>query len=239
MSKWSSFKKFLKEYDYNWKFKLLVCLPLFSALVAIDWITKGIVVSTMTFGEKKQMWPGFLNLHYTINPGAAYGMNANNLALAVSIATIVTILMSLFFVFINDRVWLVGITILLSGSWANLLGRAWAPTIPATSGYPAIVGGVVDFLVWDFSFLGSSNYIFNIADLWVNISVVYLIVVALPFTIVKYVKEAKAAKNIEADFDGRELLKQKLPENPDPKNKPTLKEKEGDLKNKTKKSKEG
>ncbi|AXK51286.1 signal peptidase II [Spiroplasma alleghenense] len=191
-----NFKNFLKKYNYEWKFKLIVCLPIFIVLVVIDWITKGIVVAKMAYNSEKPLIPGFLRLHYIINPGAAYGMNANNVGLAITIATLATLLFSLVFIFVNSRYWLIGITILLSGSWGNLLARAWAPEIP---GY-GIKGGVVDFLVWDFKFLGSDGYIFNIADLWVNIAIVYLIVVAFPMTVYLFIKESRENRRYEQEL---------------------------------------
>ncbi|WP_338971329.1 signal peptidase II [Spiroplasma endosymbiont of Panorpa germanica] len=191
-----NFKTYLVKHNYEWKFKLIVCLPIFASLVAIDWITKGIVVAKMSYNEQGSLIPGFLKLHYIINPGAAYGMNSDNVGLAITIATLVTLIMSLIFVFVNDRFWLIGITILLAGSWANLLARAWAPAVPGSG----IKGGVVDFLVWDFSFLGSDGYIFNIADLWVNVAVVYFVVVAFPATIAGFIKESKENKRLEEEM---------------------------------------
>lgn len=119
--------------------------------------------------------PRFLRFNYVINPGAAYGFNSGNPTLAISLAAVITVFLTIAFIFANDRKWLLALIFLVSGSWANLLARAWAPAI--TMGENAGQrGGVVDFLQWDFSFLNSSNYIFNFADAWVTLGVVILVI---------------------------------------------------------------
>jgi signal peptidase II len=52
-------------------------------------------------GEARKFIPGFLNFEYILNPGSAYGFNAQNLALAVSLATIITLILIVGFVFVN------------------------------------------------------------------------------------------------------------------------------------------
>lgn len=164
---WLNFKMWMKNYDYKWKFKLVVGLPIVVALVAFDWITKGVVVATMTQGETKSFIDGFLGFTYQINPGSAYGANAENPTLAISLATIVTILLMFLWIFITDKKWIVALAFIFAGSFANLLGRAWAPVLITDEGQ-AIYGGVVDFLQWQFGFLNSNSYVFNLADFWVS-----------------------------------------------------------------------
>jgi len=51
--------------------------------------------------EKRDFIPGFLKFEYIINPGSAYGFNAQNLALAISLATIISLILIVAFVFVN------------------------------------------------------------------------------------------------------------------------------------------
>lgn len=175
---WLNLRQWLKNRDFAWKFKLVVCLPIFLGLVSFDWITKGLVVGLMEQQESVNFIPHFLRFNYVINPGAAYGFNSGNPALAISLAALITIFLTIAFIFANDRKWLIALVFLLSGSWANLLARAWAPAI-ANGDNAGQKWGVVDFLQWDFSFLNSSNYIFNLADAWVTLGVVILVVIMI------------------------------------------------------------
>ncbi len=153
----------------------MVCLPIFSVLVLIDWATKIAVQFSMDQGEIRNFLPHFLKLNYMINPGSAYGANASNAGLAIGLATLVTMIALVIFIFANDKKWLVAIVFILSGSFANLLARAWAPVVSGGD-HQGQKGGVIDFLVWDFNILNSGNYVFNIADFWVNIGVIILII---------------------------------------------------------------
>ncbi|WP_338969386.1 signal peptidase II [Spiroplasma endosymbiont of Labia minor] len=191
---------FLRNYNFDWKFKLICCLPLFIFLVAFDWITKSVIQTSMSYGETKDFIPGFLNLKYILNPGSAYGMNSDNPALAISLASVITFLLIFVLIFVNSKTWIIGITFLFAGSFANLLARAWAPSTP-----DGIHGGVVDFLVWDIKWFGSvPNYIFNIADVWVNIAIAYLIIrliVTLILLLINFIKIKKGL--LIQDEDGK------------------------------------
>ncbi|ATG97478.1 signal peptidase II [Mesoplasma lactucae] len=169
-------KLWLKNHNYEWKFKLTVCLPLFVVLVLVDWATKIAVQFTMTQGQEADFIPHFLHLKFIINPGSAYGANAGDAGLAIALASIVTIIAFVIFIFLNDKKWLIAIVFILGGSFANLIARAWAPAVAPGYENAGQKGGVIDFLVWGFEVLGSANYIFNIADVLVNIGVIILVI---------------------------------------------------------------
>ncbi|AHB36576.1 signal peptidase II [Spiroplasma apis] len=181
-------KLILKTYDYNARYKLLWCLPLFLSLIFFDWITKALIVKNFSYGQEGKLIPGFIKMEYIINPGAALGMNSDNPTLAIALAALVTIILIGIFVFVNNKFWTQSINVMLAGSFANLMGRAWAPNVRGIS------GGVVDFLKWDFQLLGSDTYIFNLADLFVNISIGMLILSLIIFSI-QQVKEIFYKKN--------------------------------------------
>ncbi|ASP28023.1 lipoprotein signal peptidase [Spiroplasma corruscae] len=163
---------YLKKHKYNWKFKVLICMPLISFLLFFDWISKYLIEINMKQGETRTFIKGLINFDYKINPGAAYGMNSGSPILAISIAAVVSFFILIIFIFVREKYWLIGITLMVAGSYGNLLARMWAPEEAVTG----IKGGVIDFLHWDFSILGSNGYIFNLADLFVNIAVVMLVI---------------------------------------------------------------
>ncbi|AGJ90777.1 signal peptidase II [Mycoplasma putrefaciens] len=172
--KWLDLKVKIKNHNFQWKFKLIVCLPILVFLVASDWITKAIVVNNFNLGDHKVLINKFLHLRYTINLGMAYGGLQNSKTLVIVLASIVTLFMIILFIFLNAKRWLIPLTFILSGSIANLLARSWAPV-----NQDGIGGGVVDFLVWGFTLFRSDQYIFNLADLWVNCGIAIGIVVVI------------------------------------------------------------
>ncbi|QIN43740.1 lipoprotein signal peptidase [Mycoplasma capricolum subsp. capripneumoniae] len=176
-------KVFLKNHNYLWKFKLIVCLPIFISLISFDWITKAVVVSHMKLGETKTFISGFLNFQYVINLGMAYGRLHDKSYLVIIFATIFSLFLTIMFIFLNNKKWLIVLVIILAGSWGNLLARLWAPGNEDNLYY-----GVVDFLTWDFSLFNSRDCVFNLADLYVNIAIGLTIL----FTIIELVLYIKS-----------------------------------------------
>ncbi|AVN60397.1 lipoprotein signal peptidase [Mesoplasma entomophilum] len=185
----------LKAYDFKWKFKLVVATPIMSFLILADWIVKWVVVATMQQKEEKQFIKGFLKLNFIINPGSAYGRNSNKIELAITLATVFVICLMVLFIFLNDKKWIITSSLLLAGGFANLLARSWAPFDEVNKVY----GGVVDMFVWDFNFLGSSGYIFNLADMWVNIGIGFGVICFIIeiFYVFKPKKEKEMNKEVE------------------------------------------
>ncbi|KAF5295730.1 hypothetical protein FQA39_LY12903 [Lamprigera yunnana] len=70
----------------------------------------------MELGQTKEFIPGFLNFEYTLNLGSAYGVNSDSIGLTVSLASIITIIGIIAFIFINDKKWLIPLSIFLAGS---------------------------------------------------------------------------------------------------------------------------
>ncbi|WP_339020445.1 signal peptidase II [Spiroplasma endosymbiont of Atherix ibis] len=177
-------KSYLKDYNYIWKYKLVWCLPFILFLVILDLISKAIVADKMVLdGAAVKFIPNFIGFQYVINPGAAYGMNAEKIGLTISIASLVTLFLIGIFIFIKNKYWLIPINLMVAGSFANLLGRAWAP---ATNN--GVKGGVIDFLKFEFSFFGSDSYIFNLADAWVSIAVGVIILILIIYAILEIIE---------------------------------------------------
>ncbi|QEH62088.1 lipoprotein signal peptidase [Spiroplasma chinense] len=196
-------KIFLKNYNYNWRFKVLWCVPMMVILVAIDWISKAVVSGSMHLGETKTFIPNLLSVNYTINTGAALGMNAGNPTLAITLAAIVTVMLMVAFVFLNTKLWTVAICVMLAGSFGNIIARAWAPV-----DNNGVRGGVVDFLQWDIDLPLFRGYIFNLADLFVNIAVglLFLTVVLMGVEEVKQQVFKKNPEKLETYLDFKDKL---------------------------------
>ena len=137
----------------------------------------------MKLGETKTFISGFLNFQYVINLGMAYGRLQDKAYLVIIFATIFSLFLTTIFIFLNNKKWLIVLIIILAGSWGNLLARLWAP-----GNENNVYFGVVDFLTWDFSLLNSRDYVFNLADLYVNIAIGLTIL----FTIIELVLYIKS-----------------------------------------------
>ncbi|PPE05459.1 signal peptidase II [Williamsoniiplasma lucivorax] len=191
---WLNFVERIKHHEYKWKFKLVACLPLFSVLVAIDWISKWLINAYMHQGESITIIKGLLTFDYVINPGAAKGMMDGNPTFVITMATILTILIFTAIIFINDKKWLIGLTIFISGSFANLLARAWAPMVTVGT-HLGVMGGVVDFIKIELPIFGLDNFILNIADIWVSLAIAYLVVCVLIDIVKMFVQKSHSKKS--------------------------------------------
>ncbi|AUF83479.1 lipoprotein signal peptidase [Mesoplasma syrphidae] len=194
---WLELSQNLKNRDYQWKFKLAICSPIFVILVALDWISKAIVVAKMEQdGSPITIIKNFLDFKFIINMGSAGGANADKLALTITLATISAIVLIIAFIFLTDRKVLIGITIILSGAIGNLVARAWAP--PNLMGQ---YGGVVDFISvasW-LQLPWAKNAIFNLADIWVNIGVIWFIIAIIIEGTKQLKVYMKAKKNSQSE----------------------------------------
>jgi signal peptidase II len=175
---WSEFLLWMKNKNYEWRFKLFIMTPIIIVLLVIDWTTKSWAVHHLLLNQNTKFMPGFLRFGYVINQGSAYGAMADNPGLVIALASIITIVCLTLFLVSSNRMIITTFAIIFGGSFGNLLGRAWSPD----------GNGVVDFLIWDFK--GADGYIFNMADLFVNIGIGFAIL-----TVILYVVEVLIAFN--------------------------------------------
>lgn len=135
-------------------------------VIALDQLTKYLVVQRFKLHESVPVIPGFFDLTYVRNPGAAFGILANAqgywrvaffigvslAALAVIVALIRTS---------HDRLPLIAFSLIGGGAVGNLIDRVR-------------FGEVVDFIAW---YYRSYHWpTFNIADSAITIGVVLLAV---------------------------------------------------------------
>ncbi|WP_342268583.1 signal peptidase II [Spiroplasma endosymbiont of Aspidapion aeneum] len=160
-------KNFFANYYYQYIFKILFSVPLIIVCVIIDWTTKGVITNNYAEQDGGTIVKGLLRWQYAINKGSAYGTNADNLSLSITLATFGTLFLFVGIIFIRNKFAIIGFSFAFAGSFANLIGRIWGKE-----------HGVVDFLIWDFGYNGGflTNYIFNMADMFVNIGITIAII---------------------------------------------------------------
>lgn len=117
-------------------------------LVIIDQLSKYYIQSTMMLGESIPVWEDIFHITYILNPGAAFGMMANQTAFFVVLALAIVGAVIYFYPTIRreSRAMKIGIGLLLGGAIGNLIDRVQ-------------IGMVIDFFdfrIWP---------IFNIADI--------------------------------------------------------------------------
>ncbi len=130
-------------------------------LVAIDQISKAMVVSNLGMGGSQVVIDGFFSLSVLQNRGVAFGMLQNHLEL-VSCITSALIGAVLVYVFLNRKTErkgvLVSMIMIAAGGTGNLIDRV-------RLGY---VTDFLDFSIW--------SYVFNVADVCIVVGCFTLIV---------------------------------------------------------------
>ncbi|MBI4390403.1 MAG: lipoprotein signal peptidase [candidate division NC10 bacterium] len=133
------------------------------AVVVLDQTTKLLVERAFRLGESVAILPGFFNLTYVLNPGAAFGLFAGAAAafrgpFFITISLLAVVLISYYHArYARGRpLAVVGLGLILGGAAGNLIDRLR-------------VGMVVDFL--DFHVGGYHWPAFNVADSGITIGV--------------------------------------------------------------------
>lgn len=131
------------------------------ALVALDQLTKFIAVAKLAPVDSVSFIPGVLSLTYVENRGMAFSLLQGNVLFLVVITAVI-----LFFAFyvvlknyMHSRVANCLMLLIISGGVGNLLDRAFR-------------GFVVDF----FQFLPVDFPVFNVADCYITVGVIALLV---------------------------------------------------------------
>ena len=132
--------------------------------IALDQLTKILVLNLMELGESIELIPGVLNLTYIQNRGAAFGMlaDATWLLNTISIITVIIILGYLYLGHAENTLYAVSLSMIASGGIGNLIDRL-------------SLGYVVDFI--DFTLIDFA--VFNGADSFVCVGAGLLILALL------------------------------------------------------------
>ena len=161
------------------KKKKLVTYALYVAIILIgiiaDQVTKLFALKYLEPIDTHPIWEGVLHFTYVENPGAAFGMLANQRWIFITLSTIaICALTAYLFLFeVPSRLYTCAICLVVSGGIGNMIDRT-------------ILGYVIDFI--DFRLINFA--VFNVADSFVCVGA-GLLILAL---ILDIIKEAKANK---------------------------------------------
>ncbi|MCH8550501.1 MAG: signal peptidase II [Natronospirillum sp.] len=137
------------------------------AVLVLDQWTKHLVAAHIVFGERITVIPGFFDLIYTVNPGAAFSLLADAGGWQRWFFTVVAVVVSLVLLIWllrlprNARWMPVTLTLILGGAIGNVVDRI-------------LYGHVADFLL--FYWQGYHFPAFNVADIAISIGAVMLLV---------------------------------------------------------------
>lgn len=187
-------------------------LTILFGVLLLDQISKTIVASTMNVGESVTVIPNLLNIYYTINEYAAMGsffglediLGTNTITILLLIITfIATIGFCVAIYFFRNEKFLARLSfaLIISGAIGNFIDRF-------------VLGGVRDFvqivfLGFDVPIIGTSFYIFNIADVALCAGVVmfaiyFLCMYGVDKTVVKQDDKAESSDESE-DLENAEI----------------------------------
>jgi len=137
-----------------------IFLSITAVIVALDWVTKQIVVARFSLHESKPIIDGFFNLVYVQNTGAAFGLGANSgsslVPMLLNVGAITIFLAVAVLAFrspASDLRLQVGLHLILGGAIGNLADRLR-------------LGYVIDFLDFFVTVGGKARHwpAFNVAD---------------------------------------------------------------------------
>ena len=130
-------------------------------LVGADQLSKYLIDSNMLEGETLPIINDFFHITYVKNRGIAFGMFQGKLDI-ISIATVIAIVAIAYYLYKEKNklslVEKMGFIYILAGAIGNMWDRAFR-------------GFVVDMM----DFRGIWSYVFNLADVWINIGVIFIL----------------------------------------------------------------
>ena len=152
----------------------MIYVFLFLILLIIDQYSKFIVHGTLYVGDTIPIIDNFFNLTYVQNRGVAFGLFQGKIDI-VSILALIAIGLILFYFCKNFKkisfLERIAYTMIFAGAIGNMIDRLFR-------------GFVIDML----DFRGIWSFIFNFADVWINIGVILIIIEHVFFNRKKRVK---------------------------------------------------
>ena len=140
----------------------MIYIILISILIGLDQISKQMIVNRFSLGETFPIVEEFFHLTYVSNKGVAFGLFQGKIQI-ISVFTIIAVIgiaiYSLKYLNKSSKIEKMAYAFIFSGAIGNMLDRL-------------IRGYVVDML----DFQGIWIYIFNLADVWINIGLFLIII---------------------------------------------------------------
>ena len=135
-------------------------------VLSIDQVSKILIANTIDINSSIEVIKNFFYLTYTHNTGAAFSILTGKRLLLIIIAIVILIIL---FNYIkknktNNKLEILAFSLIIGGSIGNLIDRI-------------IRGYVVDFL--DFKIFGYNFPIFNLADTFIVIGVILIVIITL------------------------------------------------------------
>lgn len=138
-------------------------------VLALDQLTKFMILKTMVLNESLPLWPKYLYFTYIQNPGSAFGFMASMDALVRIPFFIVATLGATAIVYMYQRMlpherWMtrVALGLVWGGALGNLVDRL-------------LYGKVIDFIDMRFDDYQWFPYIYNLADACITVGLGYLL----------------------------------------------------------------
>ncbi len=158
---------------------LIILISVTLGAVGLDRLTKDLCMKNMELGESIEVLPGVFNLTYIHNRGAAFGSFADS-RWVFMIASVVMLAVILVYVLLNRNMpalQTLCLAMILGGGVGNMIDRL-------------ALGYVIDFA--DVKFIPGWKWIFNVADSFVCVGALLLVVLFI-------IDEAKNKKEEEKD----------------------------------------
>lgn len=139
----------------------MVYIILVAILIALDQVSKYIIDSNFFEGDTLGVITDFFHITYVKNRGIAFGMFQGKLDI-ISIATVIAIIAIIYYLY-RDRNKMpilekIGFNFILAGAIGNMIDRVAR-------------GFVIDMI----DFRGIWAFVFNLADVWINIGVLLIL----------------------------------------------------------------
>lgn len=150
----------------NKKILLAVDALLAILLIAADQTTKYLAVAKLMNNQPWVIWDGVFELHYLENRGAAFGMLQDQKILFILIAVIILAII---------------VYVLVKAPYQKMYTKLHITLVFIASG---AIGNLIDRIrydyVVDFLYFSLINFpIFNVADIYVTLSAIYLVILLL------------------------------------------------------------
>ena len=137
-------------------------------IILIDQISKYYIINIFKFQNEAIYLSSFLNLQLIWNEGIAFGLLSfeNNLYYNLITFVIIIVILILLFLIKNDDRYSYFYSIIIGGALGNLVDRIRYSSVP----------DFIDFHIYNFHW-----FVFNIADIFVSLGVICLIVAEIFF----------------------------------------------------------
>ncbi len=174
----------------------IILAAIILGVVGLDQLTKHLVLAYLANGESVRWIPHVVHFTYVRNEGAAFGMFSDHRWVFMVFSSVAIVALGVYlFRFCKSDMWVkVSLAMVIGGGIGNMIDRiAW--------------GSVVDFIELPFLWLPLLNMyfpIFNVADSFVTVGAVILVVCLIRMQVRETREEKKKKENPGEPSDGGE-----------------------------------